>query len=408
MEADVLSGIVRELGREMIALVPHWYTAPCGPNRYSLVIDQTPIEFCDHFELTPAIAQLLEAMLRLSGNLPLDKFSELPGLTDVLLEHVVIEWLKIHSSLVNWPRLLKFLGGLVRRTNENNPVLLNLLIRPGEGHGDVTQPSLQKFLDQIASSPCVYLAVDPELRLLDYAEVSHERKPSCQPSGFVPSFLQPVHQVMAADDIVAHATPFGDIVIMNQAGVLAMRRQGRWKLVDVHAFRRTVAHCLGHDVIAANLLEDVLELSFARRGGLFIYDPLHCMKGHILNPESIIAEGWLSGAKTDATSGQSVFARLLKSIPIGALASSNSSKRRLLELAAVDGAVVFDDRALLAVGALVESHPLVGNQLGARTTAARSAYMWGGLPTAVSSDGEITMYFQSEQETERCDAVLRF
>ena len=77
-------------------------------------------------------------------------------------------------------------------------------------------------------------------------------------------------------------------------------------------------------------------------------------------------------------------------------------------MACVDGAVVFDDHHLLAVGALIRSHPSVGNQLGARTTAARSAYLWGARPIKVSSDGDVTVYFKSRNGEQECDAVMNF
>ena len=82
---------------------------------------------------------------------------------------------------------------------------------------------------------------------------------------------------------------------------------------------------------------------------------------------------------------------------MGKKAGSLKRKRRLIEMTCVDGAVIFDDDHLLAVGALVRSHPSVGNQLGARTTAARSAYLWGAHPIKVSSDGDVTVYFRSRR-----------
>ena len=65
-------------------------------------------------------------------------------------------------------------------------------------------------------------------------------------------------------------------------------------------------------------------------------------------------------------------------------------------------------RHLLAVGALIRSHPDAGSQLGARITAARSAYLWGAHPIAVSSDGDVTVHFQSRSGDRQCDAVMNF
>ncbi len=95
-------------------------------------------------------------------------------------------------------------------------------------------------------------------------------------------------------------------------------------------------------------------------------------------------------------------------ISVGRRAGSLRRKRRLIEMAGVDGAVVFDDERLLAVGALIRSHLDVGNQLGARATAARSAYLWGGRPIKVSSDGDVTIHFKSRNHIDECEAVMNF
>ena len=65
------------------------------------------------------------------------------------------------------------------------------------------------------------------------------------------------------------------------------------------------------------------------------------------------------------------------------------------ELAGLDGATVFDDRSVLAFGAIIRTHPLTGDHFGARTTAAYSAYRWGGVPIKISADGEIAVLFSS-------------
>ena len=49
--------------------------------------------------------------------------------------------------------------------------VLNLIIRHGQGTGDITRPYIQKFFDRLASSTFSYLAVDSDLRLIEYGEV---------------------------------------------------------------------------------------------------------------------------------------------------------------------------------------------------------------------------------------------
>ena len=113
-----------------------------------------------------------------------------------------------------------------------------------------------------------------------------------------------------------------------------------------------------------------------------IYDPQHCIAEHLLNPESMIHhEPGSNGRPVPTVSGQSLIGRSIEDIAVGKKAGSLKRKRRLIEMACIDGAVVFDDNNLLAVGALIRSHPAVGNQAGARTTAARSAYLWAPIPS---------------------------
>lgn len=407
MSSTTAHSIEAELGYEIISLVPHWYQASCAPMRFSLNVGELAVDFCDHFELTSRLQAFLAKVVSQVSDLPFSRFAEYPGLTDVLLESLIITWLRLHSDSIRWVPLLKYLGMLARRTSENAPVSLNLIVRAGKGSGDISQPSLQKFVDRLGSSPFVYLVIDHQLQLIDYAEVSRQRAAMMPSSTFVPTFLQPIHNVMQDGDFSLHVTPFGDLIIMNGQGVLASRRHGKWKVFDIPAFRRSLYQCLENEFVATNLLDIVLELSFTRQGALFIYDPLHRMRGHILNPDSIVSERWTTNAHV-GLSGQSLFSRLLKDVEFGNMTGTLQCKRRLLEIATVDGAVVFDDLGLLAIGAIVTSHPDVGSQLGARATATRSSYLWGAHPTAVSSDGEVSVLFRSANGQDKCDALMQF
>jgi hypothetical protein len=295
-------------------------------------------------------------------------------------------------------------------------VALNLIIRQGTGLGDITRPHIQKFFDRLASSAFSYLAVDSDLRLIDYGEVEWSQIKPATSYKFHPEFLHPIHSVMDESDFSAHLTTGGDLIIMSKAGLLATRRNRKWKIYDVRTFKNSLAYCLGGDYVGANLFEVVFDLSFRRQGSLLIYDPEYLVADHILNPESIIhdeyrrrgvgADGPQAGPR--AETGQSMITAAIADIAIGHKAGSLRRKRRLVEMAGVDGAVVFDDDHLLAVGALIRSHPNVGNQLGARATAARSAYLWGGRPIKVSSDGDVAIFFKSRNGPHVCDAVMNF
>ena len=399
-----------EIGREIIDLVPHWYEAACGPVECSIPIGRHLTRFYNHCGLTDHLSQLLEKISARTRELPLNYFVQLPGLTDVLLESFAIEWLRIHSATTDWTKITRYLEALARRTYENMPVALNLVIRRGKGTSDITQPHLQKFLDRLASSPVSYLAVDSELRLIEYGEVDWTQFKRLPPYKFHPDSLHPIHGIMEKVDLSAHLTAQGDIIVMNKAGLLAARRKRRWKLYEVETIKDSFSYCLGNECVGANLFEVVFDLSFRRQGALLIYDPEHRVRDRILNSESIVFSGWKKEGEAECgdCSGQSLVGSSIEEIAIGKGLGSLKWKRRLIEMACIDGAVVFDDDRLLAVGALIRSHPDVGNQLGARATAARSAYLWGAHPIKVSSDGDVTLYFKSKGTDDACDAVMQF
>jgi len=399
-----------EIGREILDLVPQWYEADCGPFEVSIPVKNHVTRFYNHCPLTEHLNQFLEKVCEKTRELPLDYFVQLPSLSDVLLESLAIDWLRIHSGSTDWQKLVRYLESLARRTHENAPVSLNLVVRPGQGTGDITQPHLQKFLDRLASSPVSYLAVDSGLHLIEYGEVDWTQFKRLPPHKFHPDSLHPIHGIMEEGDVSAHLTAHGDILVMNKAGLLAARRGGRWKLYEVETIGDSFSYCLGNECVGVNLFEVVLDLGLRRQGALLIYDPKHVIRDRILNPESIVFSRWKEEDETECGdgSGQSLIRGSIQDIRIGNGPGALKRKRRLIEMACVDGAVVFDDERLLAAGALIQSHPNVGNQLGARSTAARSAYLWGAHPIKVSSDGEVSVHFKSLGVDEECDAVMRF
>ena len=423
---DALLSITEtEIAREIIRLVPHWYEAAFGPEQFSIPVGSRSVRFCNHSRLTPALRTFLTRISARTQTLPLEHFVNLPGLIDVVLESFAIEWLQMHSPGTDWVRFIRYLESIARRTYENQPVALNLIIRQGRGSGDITRPYIQKFFDRLASSTFSFLAVDSDLRLIEYGEVSWSQVQASPSYKFHPEFLHPIHSVMDETDFSAHLTTGGDLIIMSKAGLLATRRNRKWKIYDVRTFKNSLAYCLGSHYAGANLFEVVFDLSFRRQGSLLIYDPNHLISDHILNGESIIEDPRQGktattrrGAAKSATgetkpaprgeTGQKLIVDSIADISVGRRAGSLRRKRRLIEMCGVDGAVVFDDERLLAVGALIRSHPDVGNQLGACATAARAAYLWGGRPIKVSSDGDVTIHFKSRNGSSECDAVMNF
>jgi hypothetical protein len=410
---DVLrAGTENEIAREIIHLVPQWYEADCGPAEYSISIGRQSSTFYNHARLPLRLRKLLATISERVAGLELDRFTEYAGATDVLMESFATEWLRMQAREPDWVKLIKYLETVSRRTSENLPVALTLVIRQGRGAADITQPHLQKFFDRLAASPYTftYLTVDPDLRLMHYGSVEWSHVNDSHACKFYPEFLHPIHSVMEENDIVAHLTPHGDLVILNRVGILATKRKKKWRIYDAPSFTAGLTYSLGNRDVAANLLEVVFDLSFKRQGALFVYDPDRTVLERVLNPESLVRRppADVVAPRTKFIPGQTLIYDSIKGIAIGKRAGSVKKKRQLIEMACIDGAIVFDDDNLLAIGALIRSHPDVGSHLGARITAAKSAYLWGGRPVAVSADGEVTLFFQSRSEHDVCDASMSF
>ena len=346
---DVLrSNTEAEIAREIIRLVPHWYEAECGPEEYSISIAQHTACFYNHGKLSANLSELLATIRARTEQLPLDRVLEYAGAIDVLVESFAAEWLRMQSREVDWIKLIKYLETVSRRTSENLPVALTLIVRPGAGIGDITQPHLQKFFDRLAASPSTftYLAVDVDLRLMNYGSVEWSHINNATSCKFYPEFLHPIHSVMDETDLVAHLTPHGDIVIMDKAGILATKRKKKWKLYDVRQFRSGLAYCLGSREVGGEPHRSRLRPQLQAAGGALIYDPQHRILERILNPASILspANMPLPTAKLNGHAvphrpcGQVLIGSSIEDIAIGKRTGSIKKKRQLVEMACIDGA----------------------------------------------------------------------
>ena len=209
----------------------------------------------------------------------------------MLLENFAIEWLRIQSAAIDWVRLMKYMETVARRTYENQPVALNLIIREGEGMADITEADLQKFFDRLAS--CLFVPYGGSRpasdglwrsRMVPGQEPHHHQ--------FHPEFLHPLHSMMKTQGHFRPPDRPGRHDHHEWGGLLAARRQRKWKLYDVGTFKNSLSRCLGNPHVGGNLFEVIFELSFRRQGALFVYDPDHCIRGHVLNSESIVFPGW--------------------------------------------------------------------------------------------------------------------
>lgn len=381
----------QELLRQIVDTVPHWYLADHGPVEHVLAVGGQELAFKSHSACTEDLAAVFDFI----DDHAEDWAASLPEVVTIrdlsnVRREVVIAWLRLHDDEVEWERLFAWADNLEFRTSENRPVTLNLILSPGSGGTDITEVSLQKGLDSIATSGQVLLEVDKQLCFLDYRQITREDICQLPTPAFNPEFLDPFVAVLSAGQWSFHITEMGDTIVLDRGGLVASCRKGRWTVWDRAALTAAASSIFGGVDIAANTLLCALDLSYRRKGALLVFDPDRLVVDHLVECACRLADPSRPPSGIHALLGPRA-----SSIRMGATMESEHQRKLLLELATLDGAVLFDRSSVLAFGGILHMHDSARGHLGARTTAAYSAYQWGGVPVMISADGEMTIVFTS-------------
>lgn len=391
----------------VIDLVPNWYLAECGPVELQIKLGKTSAMFYTHRSPTPELKALLD---QINASLPdlFEKTKALPKTTAIEIIHgyFAVLWLRGKNSKIKWKELLEYASEVSLRTYENQNVTFNFVVSEGEGSVKITSPEIQKILDPLSSSIFTFIRINPEMNFINFEEVRWSDIKDTGEYKFNPEFLQPIRSILKASEYSIHLNSRGDIIIMDSSGMLAAKRKSRWKLYDVFTLKNFFVDNLAQGTyrIGANLFEIFWDLSFKRHGALLVYDPNKAVLNHIVNKGSIMDDSFSENQDT----ARSMLSVALKQIPMASPIYSLRKKRLLLEIASMDGAVIFSNDSVLAFGAMITTHERASQESGARSTAARSAFLWGGYPIKVSSDGEITLFFKSRSRLRECLATTEF
>lgn len=388
----------------VVGAIPQWYSGARAPWMSELVLGEDRRTICSHRAPTPHLEALLAYV---NENLEVwhaqirDPVS--PSDVAAIRKAVALKWLSLHDDGVDWPRLLAYMEYLKDRTIENQTLSRNLVIGSGRGDIDITSLSVQKVLDPLGSSHHVYLKVDPNLRFLGYEELSWDDIREDKDYSFSVDFLHPFSHCVADGNYLAHLTRQREIVVLGQAGLLAAERRNRWYVHNSTTLRNSLIDIFGNPHIGSNLYEVIVDLSYKRHGALLVYDPDHTVVDQVINRESVF------GPEGRPDEVHRMLAPAAHGIALGSESKTGVKKRLIMEMAHLDGAVIFDAESILAFGAMIRTHPDAGGVVGARTTAAVSAYLDGGTTVKVSSDGDVCILFSEKGEIRAAErAKLQF
>ena len=387
-----------------VSTVPQWYSSEYANHTHELSIDEAVFRFRSLNPLTPML-RMLQSYIQtnLDGWLSRMPAIPTPRALQQVEEDIAVHWLQLFDPTVNWNKFIAYIEYVRFRTYENNRVMTNLLIGGGQGTFSLSDRTIQKIVDPLSTSMQVYFRVDRELRFLDYQEILWEEVHDSSGYRFIPEFLEPFASILQDGEFSVHLHRHSDIFIMDSRGLLAANRKGHWRVYEAETFKNSVCGIMGSAIVGSNLFELMFNLSYRRHGALLVYDPEHKVLPHVVNPQSIIERESHSHDAARAMLGP-----VIRNFKLGRERLIRK-KNLFLEIAGLDGAVIFDDEELLAVGAMIQQHPNPGGYHGARTIATKSAYRYGGLPIKVSADGEIQILFKSSDNQGRTsDAELTF
>lgn len=385
------NGTKRILLDAIVDCVPQWYEGSHGTYKYELSCENQTLEFYSHKRLTPKLDKIFKHINENDDQWLSDLPDYLtPSSLKLVRERIVLKWLSLYNSSVRWEKLLAYAELIRLRTYENQPVSTNLIIDPDTGGGqDIDDATIQKILDPLASGMNTFFRVTKDAGFSSYEQISLLNLVEPDKYKFYPDFLHPLVSTMKESEFSLHVTTKRDVIVCNKLGMIAALRRECWYIYDPPTFKNSLVDIISNYPVACNMYDLLFDLSYRRHGALLVYDPDHKVLKYIVNSGSLLASPSLSKA-------HSMLKDSVQDISLGCETYSQRQKHILLELASMDGAVIFDKVNILAFGAMISTHNSANQFAGARTTAANSAYLFGGKPAKISSDGEISILFKAK------------
>ncbi len=309
---------------------------------------------------------------------------------EIIDQWLVKKWLQVKGYDFDWTSMFDYVIELESRTYENSSIGFTFIVKPeGRGSESLFHPHYQKYLDVLSETRYTYFYTNEKWQYLNYNFIDTSRISHLKQYKFVPEFVFPYQQQLYdIKNIVVTKTKAGDLLIYNIDGIIATRRKGHWFIYEPTDLWTCVKSLSPTNKIGENILELLLDLSYRRHGALLVFCEDCNLNSCISNPSAIIYG--------EATSKlHSLLAPKIQEICITCPDVKDISKPLILELASIDGAIIFDKETgnIKAFGAMINHHEKVTKEQGARSTAALSAFHHNMIPFKVSSDGDITLYY---------------
>ncbi|WP_281658222.1 diadenylate cyclase [Halobacillus sp. Cin3] len=386
----------KEYYKTIVSMVPQWFISDhWAPHEINLNIkgDDTKYYISAYRNATPIMHRWKEKCEHLAEELLQRPSTNAKSIDEELIQATLVkEWLDLKGYVGDWERLFDYSRMLENRTYENSDISFTFIYnQKHSGDFDLLDNESMKILDVLGETQFTFFRIGKNWDYVDYDYVKWDDISDSSGYELVPQFVYPYKSILNQGECAITKTKRGDLIIYDGSGLLASCRKGEWKIYDPQPLKNAIVDHVGIYRIGCNLFEILFDLSYRRHGALILIDTDNVHESVVSNQSSIINHSSSPLYQT--------LSERLNSINIQSGDRKSISKELILELASVDGAIIFDAKGdLIAFGAMVNSHPDADGELGARSLASLSAHLHGMKVFKVSSDGQITLYYNNKDD----------
>jgi hypothetical protein len=326
------------------------------------------------------------------------------AIRDAFDEYVVANHVETYHGLTQMPVSSVFdaLHTLSEQSYENKALTFGCILDPEERvkgqvalfPGDYLSAKKYKALSD-GFRTAYHIAANG--RILGFIDLDRfeRKKRNLTEKHYYPDWAEPIARASRSSRCGVALSRQGDILVFDEGTLRFTYRYGRWQYWNhahlVHLLRdraraqRVPKKILGRVVNA--IYRAALDVSFRRSGGLFVV--LHNRKSLRDIARSGDAIGDPKRSATDLEFDMVIREHHIQSLP----------RVVVVELASLDGAIVLDNSGRIRAYGVVLQPKKAGRLRGtegSRTKAAIGASKYG-LAVKISSDGDITVYYESRE-----------
>lgn len=352
------------------------------------------------FDICKGIASRISEVLQ-QGSSDADKAS-IKAIRDAFDEYVVAQHVEKHHGLAQMPvsPIFDALHKLSEQSYENKALTFGCILEPrrnvkGQGAQFPSDFLGSKKYKALSDGFRTAYHVSASGTILDFVDLDRFVKKDLSEKHYYPDWAEPIARASRSDRCGIALSRQGDILVFDRGTLRFTYRYGQWQYWNhahlVHLLRdRARAQRVPNKIlrrVVSSIYRAALDVSFRRSGGLFVI--LHNRKSLHDVARASDAIGDSKRSTTDREFDLVIREHNIQSLP----------RVVVVELTSLDGAIVLNNSGrILAYGAVLQPKKagrLRGTE-GSRTKAAIGASNYG-LAVKISSDGDITVYYEGKE-----------